>query len=242
MAIRGKVPLERAISKMGVASRSEARTWILAGQVTVNGAVRRDPELLIEPGDEIRHGRGRIRKVETRVALFHKPRGVVTTRSDEKGRPTIYSLLPGDDQNLHAVGRLDMATSGLLILTNHTILSAWLADPTQAIPRTYIATVRGRIKPEELERMRAGIEDKGEMLSAKEVVLRKTSNRESHLTMILTEGKNREIRRLFTALGHEVTRLKRVAFGPFQLGNLRPGEIRETPITEVRKAFPGAPL
>lgn len=227
---------------MGLASRAQAREWILSGTVKVGGRICRDPEFLVERDNRIEHGGNSLQKEEARVLLFHKPRGVVTTRRDEKDRPTIYSLLGQEDQRLHAVGRLDMATSGLLILTNNTRLSDWLADPKNQIPRTYVATVRGRLSGKDMDRLLSGIVDRGESLVADKVVLRKASGRESHLTVVLSEGKNREIRRMFAALGHEVTRLKRVAFGTLELGQVQPGESRELSLEEIRRNFPRAPI
>ena len=127
-----------------------------------------------------------------------------------------------------------MATTGLLILTNDTQLSAWLTDPANAVPRTYIVTVTGEFTAEKVGQALAGVMDEGELLKPAGVVLRKASRRESHLTVELTEGKNRELRRLFKALGHEVTHLKRVAFGPLQLGVLQPGQFRRLTREEIR--------
>ena len=124
-------------------------------------------------------------------------------------------------------------TTGLLILTNDTRLSSYLTDPANAILRTYIVTVAGYFTEEKLAKAAAGIMDKGELLKPAGISLRKASGRESHLTVELTEGKNREIRRLFEALGHEVTRLKRVAFGPLELGALEPGQFRRLARAEL---------
>jgi len=239
----GKVALERAFSKLGIASRSQTREWILAGRIKVNQIVRRDPEFLVVPEqDRLELDGKRMQQAGFKTILLYKLRGVVTTRSDEKGRSTVFSLLKGEDQYLHAVGRLDLATSGLLLLTNDTQLSNWLTDPDNGILRTYIVTVEGRVTDEEKARLENGMEDKGEILQAKQMALRKVSNRESHVTVVLTEGKNREIRRMFKAIGHEVMRLKRVSLGGLTLGSLKPGEYRELPLNEIKKAFPGAPV
>jgi 23S rRNA pseudouridine2605 synthase len=164
---------------------------------------------------------------------------VVTTRSDEKGRPTVFSLIPEPGLHLIAVGRLDWATSGLLLLTNDTRLADWLTDPASGICRTYLVTVRGKVTEESLDRLRRGLLDAGEKLQPEAIVLRKASGRESHLTVRLTEGKNREIRRMFSALSHEVTRLRRVAYGALELGALEPGKFRELSRAELERAFPG---
>jgi 23S rRNA pseudouridine2605 synthase len=140
---------------------------------------------------------------------------------------------------LIAVGRLDWATSGLLLLTNDTRLANWLTDPGSAVCRTYLVTVRGKVTEESLERLRKGLLDAGEKLQPEEIILRKASGRESHLTVRLAEGKNREIRRMFSAISHEVTRLKRVAFGALELGELEPEKYRELTRGELERAFPG---
>lgn len=234
----GHVPLERALSKLGIASRTEAREWILAGKVRVNGVVRNNPAFAVVPERAKIEVEGqRVSKAERKVFVLYKPRGVVTTHSDEKGRPTVFSLIKGET-HLISVGRLDWATSGLLILTNDTRLADGLTDPRNKIPRTYLVTVKGKVNESELERLRAGIRDEGELLQADEIVLRKASGKESHLTVTLSEGKNREIRRLFDSIDHPVTRLKRVAYGTLELGDLQPGEYRELSKEEIAAAFP----
>ena len=231
--------LNRALSKLGVLSRSQATAAILAGRVTVDGRVVRDPAASIDVGRaRIRVGGEPARASAWRTVLFHKPRGVVTTSRDPEGRPTVYSRLDPNMRALVTVGRLDLATTGLLLLTSDTALSAWLTDPVNAVPRIYLATVRGRVTPEALEQLTNGVRAGGDRLAASAVTARKVSGRESHLTIELREGKNREVRRLCEAVGHEVTRLKRVAFGGLQLGDLPPGRWREVSRDELRAAFP----
>jgi 23S rRNA pseudouridine2605 synthase len=238
----GKVPLERALSKLGVASRSQTREWILKGRLQVNGRAVRDPMCQVSPErDRFTLDGKLIRKDSWQAIMLNKPKAVVTTKSDEKGRRTVFDLLPEDLRNLHPVGRLDMASTGLLILTNDTRLSSYLTDPANAILRTYIVTVAGELTEKELAKAAAGIVDNGELLKPAGIILRKVSGRESHLTVELTEGKNREIRRLFEALGHEVTQLKRVAFGPLELGALEPGQFRRLARAELNiKAEPSS--
>jgi 23S rRNA pseudouridine2605 synthase len=270
----GHVALERALSKLGFASRTRGRELILAGKVSVNGVVRRDPLFPIIPERARIEVEGkRIEGEATRIFILHKPRGVVTTHSDEKGRKTVFDLFNdafkrgsggGGDvrgcgvggkraedgaqpqvrnkiRHLSAVGRLDWATSGLLILTNDTRLSDWLTDPRNQVPRTYLVTVRGEMTEEKLARLRQGVRSRGELLRADQITLRKASGRESHLVVELSEGKNREIRRLFESIGHEVTRLKRISYGSFELGDLEAGEFREISVAEFAQAFPKAP-
>jgi 23S rRNA pseudouridine2605 synthase len=238
----GKVKLERALSKLGIASRVVAREWILAGKVEVNGSVQRNPEFAVNPERTIIAIDGqRIQKAQTRTFLLYKPKGTVTTRSDEKGRKTVFDLIQDVDIHLIAVGRLDWATSGLLLLTNDTRLADWLTDPSNEIRRTYLVTVRGETTELKLESLRAGIKNQGDLLHAQDIILRKASRKESHLTVTLTEGKNREIRRMFASIGHEVTRLKRVSYGALELGELQPGEYRELSKEELLQVFPGIP-
>ena len=205
------------------------------GRLQVNGRTVRDPLFQVSPEKDRLTVDGKLmRKDEWLTIMLNKPGSVVTTASDEKGRRTVFDLLPPEFRTLHPVGRLDMASTGLLILTNDTRLSARLTDPANAVLRTYIVTVAGEFTAENVGRVLAGVMDAGELLKPAGVTLRKASRRESHLTVELTEGKNRELRRLFKALGHEVIQLKRVAFGPLQLGGLLPGQFRRLTREEVR--------
>jgi 23S rRNA pseudouridine2605 synthase len=239
----GQVSLERALSKLGLASRSEARSLIREGRVAVDGRPALDPLQPVVPESVHLEIDGRpASRPSPRTILLHKPRGVVTTRSDPEGRPTVYTCLEGLDDHLVPVGRLDAATTGLLLLTNDTRLADWVTDPENAVPRVYLVTVRGAVEDATARRLEEGIEDRGERLAASTVAVRKRSRRETHLVLTLTEGKNREIRRLLAAAGHEVTRLKRVSFGGLELGDLPPGQWRDVTIGELRAAFPGAPV
>lgn len=232
------VPLARALSKLRLLSRAQAVEAIRGGRVRVNGTVVSNPATPVLP-ERARisiDGIARSRSAWQTLA-FHKPRGVVTTRRDPHGRPTVFDVLGNAADGLVAVGRLDMATSGLLLLTNDTRLADWITDPANGVARVYVVTVRGKVEPEALDRLRTGIDSGGDRLRASAVTLRKSSKRESHLTLELREGKNREVRRMFESVGHEVTRLKRVQFGAFTLDGLRPGEWRRLTRTEVARAF-----
>jgi 23S rRNA pseudouridine2605 synthase len=231
--VTSRVPLERALSKRGLASRADARALILAGRVRVNGRVVTNPLQPVSPE------RARIAIDEVpapapaarRLIAFHKPRGVVTTRRDPEGRPTVFDVLGDAGAGLIAVGRLDRASTGLLLFTNDTQLANRLTDPAHRVVRRYVVTVRGRVEPDTARHLERGIETRSsrgamERLAASRVEVRKASNRETHLIVELTEGKNREVRRLFDAAGHEVTRLHRIAFGEVELGTLAPGRWR----------------
>jgi 23S rRNA pseudouridine2605 synthase len=227
----GRVPLGRALSKLGVLSRSQAIAAVLEGRVSVDGRVERNPSTLVTPERAKLLVDGKAAAPASwRTILFHKPRGVVTTRSDPEGRRTVYDVLGEAGRGLIAVGRLDQATSGLLLLTTDTKLADWITDPAHAVPRLYAVTVRGRV-----------VETDIAVLTGR-VTLRKASARESHLLVELKEGRNRQVRRMFDALGHEVTALKRVKLGELDLGGLAPGEHRELSPREIVHAFPGAPL
>ena len=221
---RGHVALERALSKLGLASRRQAQQLVRDGAVSINGRVVTDPLAAVRPERDAIVVGGRVAvRPAWRTIAFHKPRGCVTTRRDPHGRPTVFDVIGPDADGLVAVGRLDQATTGLLILTSDTQLAERLTNPDRAVVRRYVVTVRGEIADEDCRRLEQGIGG----LRAASVAVRKRSRRETHLIVELTEGKNREVRRLFSAVGHEVTRLLRVAYGPIELGTLQPGQWRE---------------
>jgi 23S rRNA pseudouridine2605 synthase len=220
----GRVPLERALSKLGLCSRAEAAELVLSGQVKVHGTIEKNPTRMVNPDTAHIEIQGKkAAKSETLLVLFHKPKGVVTTKRDPEGRKTIYDVLPEEYQHLHAVGRLDMHTSGLLLLTNDTKLSNYLTDPKNQIPRVYVVKVKGEVSNEIIQKMHLGVIDEGQLLKADGIKILKTSGRESSLELVLSEGKYREIRRLCLALGHEVSGLKRIRYGDHVLADLAPG-------------------
>jgi len=231
------VALDRALSKLGLASRAEARRLILDGRVTVDGRVVRRPTTAVVPGRTriSIDGAAPVTSHDARrVVLLHKPRGTVTTRSDPQGRRTVFEVIGEAGRGLIAVGRLDLASTGLLIFTNDTQLANRLTDPARRVRRRYVVTVRGRVTPETARRIEHGMtvpaSARGagtERLQASSVEIRKASNRETHLLVELVEGRNRELRRLFDAAGHEPTRIHRISFGEYELGDLQPGKWRE---------------
>jgi 23S rRNA pseudouridine2605 synthase len=233
------VPLDRALSKLGLASRTQARGLIAQGRVTVDGRILTNPTAPVVLGrvaiaiDGVSH-----RSAAPVTIALHKPRGYVTTRSDPEGRQTVYDLLADLTERVVPVGRLDLATSGLLIFTNDTQFANWLTDPDSGVARVYLVTVEGRVTPETAAKLTSGVTLDGERLSATSVEIRKASHRESHLTVTLREGKNREVRRLLTATGHPVSRLRRVQFGGLELGTLAPGKWRRLSADELQAAFP----
>jgi pseudouridine synthase len=226
--------LERALSKFGVCSRAEAARWIEQGRVRVDGEVVRAPQRRIEPRrhrvevDGVRVGD---RRQHVAVAL-HKPAGYLTTRTDPKGRPTVYDLLSGLQAWVFPVGRLDLDTSGLLILTNDHRLGDELADPVHHVPKTYHARVRGVPGEEALRVLREGVtlEDGTRCRPAQ---VRPLGTRRgtgaageesaTWLEITLTEGKNRQVRRMCAVIGHEVSELVRVRIGGLTLAGLPSG-------------------
>ncbi len=224
----GRVPLYRALSKLGKASREEAKALILSGKIKVHGIVERNPNRMINPDRaHIEIAGIKAVKDEVRLILFHKPAGYLTTKRDPEGRPTIYDLLPQDLFSFHPVGRLDQHTSGLLLITNSTKISHFFTNPENKIPRVYIVQVRGLVTEEVLKLMEKGILDQDEALQFQRVNLLKSSKKESKLEVTLLEGKYREIRRLCAHFDHEVMKLKRVRFGEIELGSLAAGAVQE---------------
>lgn len=230
----GRVRLDRALSKLGIASRSRAQELIRRGKVTVDGRIVTDAERTVVPETAAIAVEGRpVRRTAWRTIALHKPRGTVTTRHDPEGRRTVFDVVGPAADGLVAVGRLDRASTGLMLLTTDTRLAAWLTDPANTVVRRYVVTARGEVTDEEARRMIAGVGD----LRAASVAVRKRSTRETHLEIALTEGRNREIRRLLAACGHEVTRLLRVAYGGIELGTLEPGAWRPVARDEISAAF-----
>ena len=229
MGRSGQVGLARALSKLGILSRVQATEAIRAGRVRVDGRIVRDPLRLVVPEHAriVLDGEQR-RRAPWRTILLHKPRGVVTTRRDPEGRRTVYDVIGAAGEGLVPVGRLDFASTGLLILTTDTQLANWITDPDHAVPRVYLVTVRGEVTPAAAAR-----------LPAAAVLVRKRSQRETHLTLELKQGRNREIRRMFDAIDCPVTRLKRVRLGGLELDGLEPGAWRVITRDELRRAFPG---
>ncbi len=222
-----------------MASRSEAHALILEGRVTVDGAIVKNPSTRLVPERVTLAIDGATSDQAAPVTiLLNKPRGYLTTRSDPEGRKTVYDLLGDLPQRVVPVGRLDLATSGLLIFTNDTQFANWLIDPASSVLRVYLVTVKGEFTDAAASLLMKGVTVGREHLIAANVVVRKRSRRESHLTITLMEGKNREIRRMLDAVDHPVTQLRRVQFGGLDLGTLPPGQWRRVPAEELRAAFP----
>jgi 23S rRNA pseudouridine2605 synthase len=222
-----KIELARALSKLGYCSRSQAGRLIRAGRVRLNGAMRRDPETPVHlERDRIEVDGAIVSARRMYYLMVNKPRGVVTTASDEKGRKTVYALLGAGLPWLAPVGRLDMASEGLLLLTNDSEWAARISDPGAHLDKAYHVQI-GTIAGEALvEQFRQGVRSDGELLRAKRVRVFRTGERNSWLEIVLDEGKNRHIRRMLDQVGIEVLRLVRVALGPLALGQLAKGAFR----------------
>jgi pseudouridine synthase len=237
-----RVQLHRALAKLGWGSRTQAWGWIRAGEVCVDGRVVTDPLTWVDLDHQRITRGGRARTPDARVVLaLHKPRGVVTTRSDERGRKTVYDLLPPGLPWVFPAGRLDADSEGLLIVTNDAALAVRLTAPEQHVPKTYQVWVRGVPTAAELQRLRNSIElADGPTLPARVRVLEEHADG-AVVEMVLTEGRNRQIRRMWAALGHRVRRLVRVAIGGYRLGTLAPAQCRELGPAEIRRLIsPGS--
>jgi 23S rRNA pseudouridine2605 synthase len=231
-----RVQLHRAFSKLGWGSRKQAWHWIEAGEVRVDGRTETDPLAWVDLA------RQRIRWKDRDAAplrivtiALHKPRGVVTTRHDERGRKTVYDLLPPDLPWVFPAGRLDADSEGLLILSNDSELSTRLTEPERHVPKVYHVTIRGSPTPDTLKQLRRGIILKDGPTRPATVRVLDTLSDSTVVEIVLTEGRNRQIRRMWHALGHRVRRLVRVAIGTFPLGDLAPGACRILDATETRR-------
>ena len=235
----GPLSLARALSKFGVCSRAEAVRWIEAGRVQVGDRVVRGPARRIDPRrDVVRVDGHRVGDDTERIVLvLHKPKGYITSRGDPGGRPTVYDLLGDVGRWVFPVGRLDRDTSGLLVLTNDHRLGQALTDPEAHVPKRYHARVCGVPAPEALHALRDGVPlGDGTLSRPAEVrVLGTAQDGSTWLEIVLTEGKNRQVRRMCAAVGHEVAELARVSVGGLDLGELPSGEWRRLDGDEVAR-------
>ena len=227
--------LARVLSKLGLCSRSQGQVWVRAGRVRVNGRVVLDPEFPVVQGrDRISVDDEATRQEALVYIALNKPRGLVVSASDEQGRATVYSLLQGHSLPwLGPVGRLDKASEGLLLMTNDTAWAAGITDPSSGKEKTYHVQVRGTPGEETCRIMLGGVEDGGEMLRALAVRILRHGPRHAWFEVVLDEGRNRHIRRMFGVLGFDVVRLVRIAIGELALGELAKGRWRHLDAGEV---------
>lgn len=230
----GKERVAKRVARAGVGSRRDVERWIAEGRVKVNGAVLTAPGTLVGPDDDIQvDGKAIPRASRTRMWAYHKPYGLVTSHRDEKGRETIFDHLPAELPRVISIGRLDLTSEGLLLLTNDGELARSLELPASGWVRRYRARAHGRVGPGDIERLRRGITVEGVQYGPIEAIVERQQGANVWMTLSLTEGKNREIRRVLAALDLTVNRLIRVAYGPFELGELKAGHVREIPPAQV---------
>ncbi|MFN3659483.1 MAG: pseudouridine synthase [Pseudolabrys sp.] len=227
--------IAKVIARAGLASRREAEAWIAAGRVSVNGQPIASPALNVTPRDRIAvDGQPLPRKARTRLFLYSKPRGLVTTHSDPEGRPTIFGALPKHLPRLISVGRLDINTEGLLLLTNDGGLARVLELPATGWKRSYRVRALGRVTQDALDRLKKGVTVEGVHYGPIEATLDREQGANVWLTFAIREGKNREVRKVLESLGLKVNRLIRVSYGPFELGSLEDGAVKEVETPALR--------
>ena len=227
--------LERVISKAGLGSRTEARQWIAAGRVRVNGKQVRDPDHWVDlERDKVTLDGRKVQKGEPVYLLLYKPKGYLTTYRDPQGRPTVYDLLPDADRFLIPVGRLDLDTSGLLLMTNDTAFAERVTNPDHTVPKTYQVKASRFLSDDELGRLRDGIELKDGPTSPARVQRIREAGGRTVFEITITEGRNRQVRRMVEALGAKVLKLVRTAIGTIRIGELQIGKTRPLTPGEVR--------
>jgi len=226
--------LERVLSKAGLGSRSQARGWIGAGRVRVNGRIVQTPDHWVDiERDKVMLDGKPVRRGEKIYILLYKPAGYVTTRQDPEGRPTVYDLVRDAGAWLVPVGRLDLESSGLLILTNDTQFAERLTNPAYKIPKTYQLKAAGLLADDQIERLRHGVELSDGPTRMAIVQRLRDTGRHTHLEIVITEGRNRQVRRMLEAVDSKVLKLVRTAIGPIRIGELPIGRWRTLTPEEV---------
>jgi 23S rRNA pseudouridine2605 synthase len=228
--------IAKVIARAGLASRREAEAWIAAGRVAVNGQVIQSPARNVTGGDRVTvDGEPLPARERTRLFLYHKPRGLMTTHDDPQGRPTIFQNLPADLPRLISVGRLDFNTEGLLLLTNDGALARLLELPSTGWLRRYRVRAHGAVTQAQLDQLRTGLTISGIHYGAIDAEIERVQGANLWLSFAIREGKNREVRNVLGHLGLDVTRLIRVSFGPFQLTELATGAVEEVRTRTLRE-------
>ena len=228
-----KMRIAKAIALAGICSRRDAEKLILEGKVQLNGKIVSSPALNVSIKDEIKINNKVINTSENiskRLWIYHKPKGLVTSHRDEKGRTTVFETLPPSLGRVISIGRLDLNSEGLLLLTNNGELARKLEHPSQGFKRCYRVRIHGEINISKLKDLEKGITIEGISYAPLKVKIEKEQNTITWLNIELSEGKNREIRKIMEHLGLQVTRLIRISYGPFQLRELKPGAVKEVPI------------
>ena len=218
--------IAKAMARAGLCSRREAERWIADGRVSVNGKLLKTPAVEVSGADKIIvDGRLLPAAEPARLWRYHKPKGLVTTHSDPEGRPTVFEKLPPEMPRVVSIGRLDYNTEGLLLLTNDGALARHMELPATGWVRRYRVRAKGRVSPEDLAKLKDGVEIDGMRYGAIDATLDSVQGANMWLTIAIREGKNREVRKILSYLGVTVNRLIRVSFGPFQLLDLAPGGV-----------------
>lgn len=230
--------LDRVLSQAGIASRTVARSWIGAGRVAVNGKKIQSPDLWVDPSRDRVTVDGRpITARAKQYLLLYKPKGYLTSYKDPEGRPTVYDLLPGTRDWIFPVGRLDLDTSGLLILTNDSALGAFISNPESKVPKTYLVKSSLRLSDEQLDQLRGGIELADGLTRPATVHRVRDSEKYTFLEITITEGRNRQVRRMVESLGAKVLKLVRVRIGDIEIAGLEIGKHRELTRDEVNQLY-----
>ncbi len=236
----------KVVARAGVCSRRDAEKLIADRRIAVNGRIIDTPATLVTKGDVITVDKKPVKAPEeARLWRYHKPSGLVTSHRDPQGRPTVFDRLPDELPRVVSVGRLDLTSEGLLLLTNDGSLARRLELPSTAWTRRYRVRVHGQVDEARLATLSKGITISGVAYGPVLAELDRVQGSNAWVTVSLKEGKNREIRRIFEHLGLSVNRLIRIAYGPFQLGNLKAGGISEVPRKALREqlgGIPGAPV
>ena len=226
--------LERVISKAGVGSRTEARGWIGAGRVRVNGKVIQTPDQWVDmERDRVTLDGKPVKPGQMLYILLYKPKGYITTYRDPEGRPTVYDLLPGVDSFVGTVGRLDQDTSGLLLLTNDSKFAERVTNPESKIAKTYLVKTSTLLSDDDVEKLRNGVELPDGMTRPAKVERIRESAKYTFIELTITEGRNREVRRMIEAVGSKVLKLVRTAIGPIEIGPLEIGKWRDLTDAEL---------
>lgn len=222
--------IAKFMARSGVCSRRQAEELIKQKRVTINGVLIESPAFNVEGTENILLDGEKLPQIQnTRLWLYHKPVGLLTTHKDTHNRPTVFDTLPPDMPRVISVGRLDLNSEGLLLLTNNGELSRRLELPENGWSRRYKVRVHGRLDKRKLEEVEKGVTVDGVQYGTVKIELESQNGTNSWLLITLNEGKNREIRKLMNSIGLEVARLIRLSYGPFQLGSLKKGEVREVP-------------